>query len=297
MDRKGATADERIAELATRQCGVVSASQLRDLGLGEGAIRARLKVGRLHAVHRGVYAVGHSALPPPARWLAAVLATGGIRQASGSSVLACWGAAVSHRSAASVWGLLPISDGPVDVVVAGTGGRKRRFGIRVHRSRSLREGDVTVRQGIPVTTPARTIADLGKVASERELRRAIREAEVSGLPLGPEQGDRTRSDLERDFLLLCGRHGLPAPEVNVRVGRHLVDFRWPESRLVVETDGYVYHRGAQAFQDDRARDLDLKRRGYEVVRLSERQVNEEPELVAATLARLMRERVRPAPPA
>ena len=95
--------------------------------------------------------------------------------------------------------------------------------------------------------------------------------------------DRTRSDLERDFLALCRRHRLPPPEVNVRIGRHLVDFLWRERRFIVETDSYLYHRGEQAFQEDRDRDLKLKRLGYEVLRLSEQQVNEEPDDVAEVL--------------
>ncbi|HEY2335514.1 MAG TPA: DUF559 domain-containing protein [Solirubrobacterales bacterium] len=105
-----------------------------------------------------------------------------------------------------------------------------------------------------------------------------------GLPTGPEIGrDRTRSDLEHDFLRLCRRHRLPAPEVNVRIGAHLVDFLWRDRRLIVETDGYRYHRGRQAFEDDRARDLDLRARGFDVVRLSEKQVAEDPGSVAEIL--------------
>ncbi len=156
---------------------------------------------------------------------------------------------------------------------------------------------VTCRKGIPVTTPARTIADIRGVVPERELRRAIRQADVLGLPHGEEQGhDRTRSDLERDFLRICRRHGLPLPEVNVRVGGHLVDFLWRDSWLAVETDGYRYHRGRQAFRDDRRRDLDLRARGFEVLRLSEEQVGEEPERVAGILRDLLasaRHRVGP----
>jgi very-short-patch-repair endonuclease len=151
---------------------------------------------------------------------------------------------------------------------------------------------VTLKDGIPVTKPARTISDLRRVAgrpvetggiSQRELRRAIRQVEYFGLPLGAEEGDRTRSDLERDFLRLCRRHRLPEPEVNVRVGKDLVDFLWRERRLVVETDGYVPHRGKIAFQDDRERDLRLRGLDFTVIRLSERQINEEPVRIAEAL--------------
>jgi very-short-patch-repair endonuclease len=152
---------------------------------------------------------------------------------------------------------------------------------------------VTLHRGIPVTTPTRTIADLRRAlsagwagfVSDRELRKASRQAGVLGLPIGDDSGcDGTRSDLERDFLLLCRRHDLPRPVVNVRVGPYLVDFLWRDRRLIVETDSYLYHRGRAAFQDDRRRDLNLRRRGYEVIRLSELQIDQEPDRVAETLA-------------
>ncbi len=237
--------------------------------------------------------------------MAAVLAVGRVAGQGGRSVLDHWGAAISHRSAAGVWELLPPASAPVDVAVPSDGGKARRAGIRIHRSVSLAPADVTLRGGIPVTTPARTVADLRAATavrrpgalSERELRRAIRQANVRGLPIDDESGrDRTRSDLERDFLRLCRRHRLPAPEVNVRIGRYLVDFLWRERRLVVETDGYRYHRGRAAFDDDRARDLELRGLGYEVVRLSERQVNEEPGCVAETLRAAVPAPAGPEPP-
>jgi very-short-patch-repair endonuclease len=236
--------------------------------------------------------------------MAAVLAVGSGSHRTGDSVLGYWGAAVSHRSAACLWNLLPIRDHPADVIVRGDGGRMNRRGIRVHRSLLLVPTDVTLRHGIPLTTPGRTIADLRRAASQRwrgavpphELRKAIRQAGVLGLPIGeqsaigPGQGDnRTRSDLELDFLQLCRRHRLPGPEVNVPIASYLVDFLWRDRRLIVETDSYVYHRGEEAFQDDHSRDLELKGLGYEVVRLSERQINEEPSKVAQTLAALLRD--------
>lgn len=305
MRRKVARADLSIARIAERQHGVVSVWQLYELGIGERGVRTHVDAGRLHRIHRGVYAVGHSALSPEGRWLAAVLAVGWKRAETGGSILAHWGVAVSHRSAACLWKLLPVRDHPIDVIVRGSGGKARRRGIRVHRSDTLVPAEVTLHHRIPVTTPARTISDLRRTTSEgwpgaippRELRRAIRQAGVLDLPVG-DQGtigtgpgiDRTRSDLELDFLRLCRRHRLPTPEVNVPVGPYLVDFLWRDRRLVVETDGYVYHRGEEAFQDDRGRDLDLKGLGCELVRLSERQINEEPKKVAWTLAALLRDR-------
>lgn len=295
MSDKRATADLVVAEIADHQHGVVSVSQMRAAGLDGHGIFHRARTGRLHQIHRGVYAVGHSALSSEARWMGAVLACGR-RKVTAGTVLDFWGAALSHLSAAHLWRLLAQERELVDVSVPGEGGRRRRVGVRLHRSRSLLPADVTLRGGIPVTTPARTIADLRRASAgnrrliaPRELRRAIRQADVLGLAIGEEESrDRTRSDLERDFLRLCRRHRLPVPEVNVRIGQHLVDFLWREWKLVVETDGYRYHGGRAAFEDDRARDLDLRLRGYAVIRVSGRQVDEEPGGVAAVLAAALR---------
>jgi very-short-patch-repair endonuclease len=291
MDGKVAKPGVLVARIAERQYGVVSIGQLRRCGVSEDAVRARAALGQMHRVHRGVYALGHLALSPEGRWMAAVLALGG-EPRSGGSVIEHWGAAVSHRSALSLWGLHPISRAPLDVIVEGNGGKAPRAGIRVHRSLTLMPADVTLHRGIPVTTPERTIADLRQAISVRrsgtiavrELRKAIRQANVLGLSVGAEDArDRTRSDLERDFLRLCRRHRVPQPQVNVPIGPYLVDFLWVEKRLVVETDSYLYHRGEIAFQDDRHRDLDLRRRGYDVIRLSERQIDGGPSQVAETL--------------
>ena len=267
-----------------------------------------MESGRLHRLHRGVYAVGHLGVARGGRWMAAVLAcaAGGVVDSPHAanaarfdprdpgatiSILEYWGAALSYRSAAELWGLLNLRSGPVDVSIASDCGRGRRSGIRLHRSHSLPPAAVTFRSGIPVTTPARTIADLKRVSTgkrrlvtPRELRRAIRQANVLGLPIEEEdRRRRERSDLEEDFLALCQRHRLPTPEVNVRVGEHLVDFLWREQRVAVETDGYVYHRGRAAFEDDRATDLALRALGYDVVRLADSQIDEEPGQIAAVL--------------
>ena len=231
----------------------------------------RVRRRRLHRVHRGVYAVGHTGLSIEGRWMAAVLAAGR-------------GAVLSHGSAAAHWGLLRPFRDVVDVSVPSHAGRRRREGIRIHRRAALKPSEVTRRLGIPVTTPARTVADLDGAVSPRLARRARRQAEVFGLPLGELRSDRSRSDLERAFLGLCRRHGLPSPQVNARVGRWTVDFLWRSRRLVVETDGYVYHRGSVAFEDDHARDLDLRSAGCTVLRYDDTQLESEPERVAADVA-------------
>lgn len=291
MDAKGANVDKRVAGIAARQHGVVSVRQLYLAGMSRNRVRRRIEAGRLHRVHRGVYAVGHRGISAHGRWMAAVLACGGVVASEERTVLGRWGAAVSHRSAAELWGLLPPRSGPVDVSVVGGAGRKRRAGIQLHRRSALPPASVTSRHGIPVTTPPRTISDLrrstaqkGGGLSRRELRRAVRQAEVLGLSLGSGvPRDRTRSELEYLFLKLCRARRLPEPEVNAQVASLLVDFLWPDHRLVAETDGYRYHRGRAAFEDDRKRDLKLRTLGYDVVRLSYRQVTEEPDRVAGVL--------------
>jgi very-short-patch-repair endonuclease len=292
MNGKVDKPDGVIASIAARQHGVVATAQLRRAGVSEDAIRARVLAGRFHRLHRGVYAVGHPRPALEGRLMAAVLAVGGGPESVAGPVLAHWGAAVSHSSAGYLWKLLPPPPGPVDVIVAGTSGKARREGIRLHRSVTLTRNDVTSMEGIPVTTPVRTIADLRRATaagrpgapSGRDLRRAIRQAGVLGLPIEEEDpGDRTRSDLEGKFLRLCRRHRLPPPEINVRVGPYLADFLWRRHRLVVETDFYIYHRGIAAFRDDRRRDLELRRRGYEVMRVSEEQLHEEADRVVDAL--------------
>jgi very-short-patch-repair endonuclease len=269
--------DLLIARLATRQHGVVSIEQLRAAGLSQDSVKRRVRGGRLHRIHRGVYAVGHTALGSEGRWMAAILACGD-------------GALLSHRSAAELWELLPVREGPVDVTIPTAGGRRRREGIRLHRCASLLIASTIRCKGIPVTTPARTISDLRLAASTDEVHRAIREAQFRRLGLGDEDGrepDLTRSKLERRFLRLCRRHRLPRPEVNARVGPFEVDFLWRDRRLIIETDGWQAHGGRLAFEDDRARDVDLKLLGYEVVRFTYRQVIDQPQTVAERLKGLL----------
>jgi very-short-patch-repair endonuclease len=275
MCRKSATPDAVIAMIAARQHGVVSVSQLLAEGIPHHRILYRARTGRFHRVHRGVYAVGHDRLSNEGRLMAAVLACGDA-------------AVLSHRSAAALWGLLPDEFGPVDVTVSSQSGRKLRPGIRLHRLASLTGLETTRRNGIPVTSPARTVADLRSAVAAEQHRRAVRQAGVLGLPVGNDIGiDLTRSELEHRFLRLCRRHQLPLPEVNARVKRFTVDFLWRRDRLIVETDGYRYHRGRQAFEDDRARDLELRLLEYEVLRLSYKQVVDEPEAVSAAVRRLL----------
>jgi very-short-patch-repair endonuclease len=167
-------------------------------------------------------------------------------------------------------------------------GRTRR-GIRVHRSRTLNDGQVTRCQNIPVTTPSRTLRDLRRTLPQPLYRAALRQAEFLRLPIERElHPDGTRSELEARFLALCRRHRLPKPEVNDRVGPFTVDFLWPAARLIVEVDGWDSHGNRSAFEADRERDTHLKLLGYEAVRFTWRQLLENRAEVAGALRELLR---------
>jgi hypothetical protein len=285
--------DRRVAELANRQHGVVSRAQLAALGLGEGAIRLRMRNGRLHRMHRGVYAVGHRIVTSEGRWLAAVLAGGR-------------GAVLSHGSAAAHWGVRPAG-----TPVAVTTGRRRRSrpGVRFFRSR-LPADETTTHDGIPVTTVPRTLFDLAAVISAGQLARAVAEAEVRRLwdplslgellarhprrpgavairaVLGGSAGI-TRSELEDRFLAFAGRAGLLRPATNVllQVGGRWIeaDCVWHDQRLIVELDGRAIHATPSAFERDRARDRALTVAGWRVIRITWRQLRDQPEAIARDL--------------
>ena len=140
-----------------------------------------------------------------------------------------------------------------------------------------------------MTTVARTLEDLRatNLLDPRLLRRAIRQAELAGNRLEGISTDRTRSDLESLFLALVRRYGIERPEVNVKLGRWTVDFLWRAERLVVETDFWGYHRGSVAFEEDHARDLDLRSQGYAVLRFTDDQLENEPERVVADVAKAL----------
>lgn len=275
------TFDSVVARIAERQHGVVSYRQLIAAGMTGNGIAQRARRGLLHRLHRGVYAVGHCAPSQERDWIAAVLACGG-------------DAVLSHGSAAALWGLLRPIAGPVDVSVPSGNGRGKPQGTRLHRCLSLAApgGDdehgyertlVTVRNRIPVTTVQRTIEDLRGAVPPSLVRRATRQAELAGHRIHGAEAKRTRSDLEDDFLAFCRRHGLPRPEINVKVGRFEIDFVWRVARVAVETDDFRYHGGSVAYEDDHARELELRRHGFAVRRFTGRQLDEEPARVAADL--------------
>ena len=214
-----------------------------------------------------------------------------------AAVLACGTDAIlSHTSAGELWGILrtrrPPSSAGVDVDIHVTiptrAGRRDRRGIVIHRVGALDDGQITRRLAIPVTTSSRTLADLRRTLPGSQFAAALRQAEFLALPIDSALGpDGTRSELESRFLSLCRRHRLPQPVVNARVGPFVVDFLWRGPALIAEVDGYRTHGGREAFEADRARDTELKVLGYEVVRLTWRQLTEDRRGVMATLRELL----------
>lgn len=299
IDESGRPRDLAVARLAARQHGVIAYRQLLGLGIGRGAVERRLALGRLHRVHQGVYTVGHPQLMGRGRWMAAVLAYGGPTL-------------LSHGSAGALWSLRPSTGTCVDVTTLRSRNRSRKA-IRVHHARRLHPDDGTVRDGIPVTTVARTLLDLAETLPPTQLQRAFEEAERLGL-LDMRQIERlfersrgrrglkplaalieehrgptpmTRSELERRFLDLCGDAGLPPPVVNATVAGMEVDMLWPEQRLVVELDGHAYHRTRAAFERDRVRDAALQQADHRVLRVTDRRLGTQPAVVAATVQSLL----------
>ncbi len=218
--------------------------------------------------------------------MAAVLATGGI---------------LSHHSAAKIWGIRP-HDGAIDITVTGPAVRSRP-GLRIHRARSL---DAAVQDGLPLTTPARTLHDLAGCLGQPELDRAVEQAQVLRLATReeiaarlPRRGRRaltaalyddpqlTRSAAERRLLALIRQARLPRPETNVRVQGYEVDLLWRRQRLIVEVDGFAYHSTRHAFERDRARDATLQAAGYRVVRITWRQIVNDSHALVAQLTRLI----------
>ena len=234
-----------------------------------------------------------------------------------AAVLACGpGAVLSHASAAAHWNIRGSAASYVDVTVPTRAGRVKRKGLRVHRSGRLCSNEVTVHEGIPVTTLARTLLDLADILPPQDLRRAIHEADYLRLldmtallaVVNSNPGRRgakllraaacppemTKSKLEERFLSLIGRHNLPRPKVNAQIEGYEVDFVWPEAKLIVETDGFAAHDTPKAFADDRRRDRHLRRAGFETIRLTPKDLDYEAEVVADVL--LNRPRVSEKPP-
>jgi hypothetical protein len=282
--------------------GVITTDELGAFGLGPAAVARRAAEGRLFRQHRGVYSVGRPDLTAAGRRMAAVLACGRA-------------AVLSHRSAAAHHGLLEDHRKWPEVTVKGRARRPRR-GIRVHSSNTLAAPDVTTVDGIPSTSVARTLVDLGDSEPSRLVERATDQAEVLGVfdliaigealeRAGPRRGPGvlkailaelgqptlTDRELEELMLELTRTAGLRQPEVNAWITddgwAYKADFLWRAERLVVETDGRAFHSSRRAFEHDRLRDQRLILAGYTVVRFTWRQLVREPERVQTVVRNLL----------
>jgi very-short-patch-repair endonuclease len=280
--RESHALDTAIAVIAARQHGVISRPQLVRLGLTRHEIAARIRAGRLHPIHRNVYAVGHRNISREGRYLAAVLAAGE-------------GAVLSHCAAADLWELRASKELEIDVIAPTH--RRGDATLRIHQD-TLDPSETMTRSGIRVTKPLRTLLDLASCVSEKELERAIRQAVYRRLTttallagavrkrtgqrgakkmrkalinLGEAPGP-TRSNLEDDFLPFLRKHRLPMPELNVKMrirGRQIeADCLWREQRVIVELEGRDAHDSTPAFEADRARDSALVAAGWRPIRIT-----------------------------
>jgi very-short-patch-repair endonuclease len=294
-----------LARLATRQHGVVAHRQLLALGFSERAIKLRMDAGRLNAIHREVYAVGHSRVSRNGRWLGAVLAYGDF-------------ALLSHQTAAALWELAKPGSAPIDVSApAGRQGLRRRQGIWIHRGK-LHPEDRAERAGIPVTSVARTLFDYAEVVDFQRLERAWEEADrlkllrlgevervcergygrralkpTRRLLAGARASTRTRSPLEDRFQRFARFFDLPPHVTNVDVLGSEVDALWPAAKLIVELDSWEFHRHRAAFQRDRARDARLLVAGYRTVRVTHYRLDKEAATLADEIRSLLQAQVVP----
>jgi len=301
---KDREATQMIRELVERQHGVVARRQLVQCGVGEWLNQGRAEAGLLIPIFRGVFALGHKRISREGRWMAAVLASGP-------------GAALSHSSAMALWGIRG-TRGPVEVLRRSGGPSYGRSDIRLHQTRSLPHEQVTEEKGIPVTTIERTSLDMASRLDERQLERALVEADRSGrlrwdelqrlvvrgrgkkgigrlrrvvMRVDPRATD-AKSPIEVDFLALCREFGLPMPHVNVLVEGFEVDFFWPAQRVVVEADSYTYHANRPAFENDHMRTTVLTAAGYEVHRSTAHMLTWEPDLFLGNVRRSLRRRTQ-----
>jgi predicted transcriptional regulator of viral defense system len=288
------TATLRVAEVAAQQWGVIDCGQLRDCGVSSSTVSRWCQAGRLHVIHRGVYALGHASIPVEGGLIAALLYAGP-------------DAFLSHATAAWWWRVLDPEPPLIHVSVPGGRGGSVK-GVRVHHPRTLQGAR---HRRLPVTTLPRTLLDFASVSSLHQVRRALAQAdylrlleveavaEVCGqgragstrLRRALERHDPrlafTRSELEQRFLALCDAGGVALPEVNARVHGWTVDAFWRAERLIVELDGFDNHNSRAQIDRDRTKELRLREAGLAVTRYTWRQVTEEAAAVVTDLRRCL----------
>jgi len=293
------TPDVRAANLAAKQHRVAARWQLKKCGLGPKAIRHRVNTRRLQEIHDDVFALGPGKLTRAGFLIAAVLACGK-------------GAVLSHLTAAVHWGLIRSASAAIHITVP----RRKKpevDGVTVHLTRQLTSADWTIKDGLPVTSVARTLMDLAGVLGSRELIKAIEMAEKRRIfdlraveeilersrgrrgakalraalaELNGEPPD-TRSPLEDEFVDFCRERHIPPPQLNVVVAGFCVDAAWPDRKVVVELDSRTHHSGVHAFEEDRKRDAKLQVAGHRIIRVTRHRLRHEPEDLDADLRCLL----------
>jgi hypothetical protein len=293
--------DEEITRIARRQHGNVTRAQLIGMGLRDVAINHRVKSARLHRVHRGVYAVGRPPTAPLEKAAAAVLACGPR-------------AALSHGSAMTLWGFWKRWDEPFDVTVADD---RRPKGIRAHYTKTLLRRDITIIDGIQVTSAARTLMDMATRTRSKSLTRYINDARRGkiltrrdladvaarfpthpGAPLlrvhAASPHNPTRSGLEDKFLRFCERYNLPTPLINTMLYGYEVDAYFPVEKLIVELDSEEFHM--YSFESDRERDATMLLHEIATIRITDERLESSPDYEADRLRQILRTRREDADP-
>lgn len=291
IDRKRSQSaiDRQIARIATRQSGVISLEQSLALGLTYEAVRARVRRGQLHPIHRGVYAVGHTSLVPRAYLIAALLACGS------DSLL-------SHRTAAAVYGLREIATRRIEVTVP-AGCVRRRSGLVIHRtSVPLDRTEVRVRGNLRVSSVPRMLIELAPSEKPAELDRLITQG-VRKRILDIEAVERAlakhrqrpgvgklarafeeyrpkpdrKSDLERAFDTLIAGTDVPEPLRNIFIEGWEIDCYWPDAKFAVELDGRPYHVAVRDMDKDKYKDAKLMLVGTTVMRITDTRFELDPQ--------------------
>ncbi len=274
----------------------MSRAQLLELGLSKGGIEWRLGNGSMVVRYPGVYALAPARYDPQALIAAAVLAGGPT-------------AVASHASAAWLWGFVARLEPPLEISLP-RGDRRPRH-ILAHRCPSLQPRDVTRQRGVPTTTPARTALDIAPTLNKKQLTRLVNDQVRSGYlkaatlrdllernprhpgtkllrPFAENPTNPTNSPFEDDFLAFVQKYGLPQPEINFPFNGRKLDAFFPEHGVIVELDGWDFHKDHEAFEEDRERDADHLDHGLITVRITKPRFTAQPDHEAARLKRILR---------
>lgn len=285
----------KIAQIASRQLGNLTRAQLLALGMSNRSIAHAIKTDRLHRVYHGVYAVGRPPTTPLEKAVAAVLACGPR-------------AALSHGSAMTLWGFWKRWDEPFDVTVAAD---RRPKGIHTHYTKTLLRRDVTIVDGIQVTSAARTLLDMAPRTRPKSLTRYINDARRTHLltlkdladvaarnPTHPgapilnihaaSPHNPTRSGLEDEFLRFCERYNLPTPLINTMLYGYEVDAYFPVEKVIVELDSEEFHM--YSFEGDRERDATMLLHEIATIRITGKRLESSPDYEADRLRQILRTR-------